>query len=92
MKKDFFTWLDTAKPNEKELAVKKHDSRISMYRPIDRLEQRMSEKERYEKRGISEKELLSAMKFNLKNYRSGGMLYAERLAKALTPNPNWYKV
>jgi hypothetical protein len=31
------------------------------------------------------------MKFNLKNYRAGGVLYAERLAKALTPNPKWFK-
>lgn len=25
-----------------------------------------------------------------KNYESGNRLYAERLAKALTPNPRWY--
>lgn len=40
---------------------------------------------------ISEEKLQELIDFENKNFESGGKLYAERLAKALTPNSKWYK-
>ena len=45
--------------------------------------------ERYRSGSITEREYNRLMEWERKNYESGGRLYAERLAKALTPNPRW---
>ena len=44
---------------------------------------------RYRSGVISEREYNSLLDWERKNFESGGRLYAERLAKALTPNPKW---
>lgn len=48
---------------------------------------------RYQKRyaggHITYKEMQRLIEWEKKNYESGGKLYAERLAKALTPNVLW---
>lgn len=48
---------------------------------------------RYRKRHAnghcSNEELKRLIAWEKKNYEGGGRLYAERLAKALTPNPRW---
>lgn len=46
---------------------------------------------RYQNGHCTSEELQSLIAWEEKNYRSGGRLYAERLVKALTPNPKWYK-
>jgi hypothetical protein len=45
---------------------------------------------RYQNGYCTLEELQRMITWEKKNYESGGRLYAERLAKALTPNPNWY--
>lgn len=40
---------------------------------------------------LTAKELQRLIAWEKKNYESGGRIYAERLAKALTPNWKWYK-
>lgn len=45
---------------------------------------------RYRSGMITEREYNRLLDWERKNYESGGRLYAERLAKALTPNPRWF--
>ena len=45
---------------------------------------------RYRSGSITEREYNRLLDWERKNYESGGRLYAERLAKALTPNPRWF--
>ena len=40
---------------------------------------------------ITEREYKRLLEWERKNFESGGRLYAERLAKALTPNPRWFR-
>lgn len=44
---------------------------------------------RYRSGAISEREYNRLVEWQRKNFESGGRLYAENLAKALTPNPRW---
>lgn len=46
---------------------------------------------RYQNGHCTSEELQRLIAWERKNYESGGRLYAERLAKALTPNWKWYK-
>lgn len=46
---------------------------------------------RYRSGMITEREYNRLLDWEKKNYESGGRLYAERLAKALTPNPKWFR-
>lgn len=46
---------------------------------------------RYRSGAISEREYNRLLEWERKNFESGGRLYAERLAKALTPNPRWFR-
>lgn len=46
---------------------------------------------RYQNGHCTSEELQRMITWEKKNYESGGRLYAERLAKALTPNPKWFK-
>lgn len=46
---------------------------------------------RYQNGHCTSEELQRLIAWERKNYESGGKLYAERLAKALTPNPKWFK-
>lgn len=46
---------------------------------------------RYRSGSITEREYNRLLDWERKNYESGGRLYVERLAKALTPNPKWFK-
>ena len=46
---------------------------------------------RYQNGHCTSEELQRLIACEKKNYESGGRLYAERLAKALTPNPKWFK-
>lgn len=46
---------------------------------------------RYRSGAISEREYNRLLERERKNFESGGRLYAERLAKALTPNPKWFR-
>lgn len=46
---------------------------------------------RYRSGMITEREYNRLLNWERKNYESGGRLYAERLAKALTPNPKWFR-
>lgn len=46
---------------------------------------------RYRVGMITEREYNRLLDWEKKNYESGGRLYAERLAKALTPNPKWFR-
>lgn len=46
---------------------------------------------RYRVGSITEREYNRLLDWERKNYESGGRLYAERLAKALTPNPRWFR-
>lgn len=46
---------------------------------------------RYRSGSITEMEYERLLNWERRNYESGGRLYAERLAKALTPNPRWFR-
>lgn len=46
---------------------------------------------RYRSGMITEREYNRLLNWERKNYESGGRLYAERLARALTPNPKWFR-
>lgn len=46
---------------------------------------------RYRSGAITEREYNRLLEWERKNFESGGRLYAERLAKALTPNPRWFR-
>lgn len=46
---------------------------------------------RYRSGSITEREYNRLLDWERKNYESGGRLYAERLAKALTPNLKWFR-
>lgn len=46
---------------------------------------------RYRVGSITEREYNRLLDWERKNYESGGRLYAECLAKALTPNPKWFR-
>lgn len=46
---------------------------------------------RYQNGHCTYEEMQKLIAWEKKNYESGGRLYAERLAKALTPNWKWYK-
>ena len=46
---------------------------------------------RYQNGYCTCEELQRLITWEEKNYESGGRLYAERLAKALAPNPKWFK-
>lgn len=46
---------------------------------------------RYQNGHCTSEELQRLIAWEKKNYESGGRLYAERLAKALAPNPKWFK-
>ena len=95
---NYFDWAkrSNASDDEIEAAGERHDSRIpSIYEPDDYLAQRASDNERYKKQVehgyITPQRMKELQKFNFKNHRSGGKLYTDRLMKALTPNPKWFK-
>lgn len=46
---------------------------------------------RYRSGMITEREYNRLLNWERKNYESGGRLYSERLARALTPNPKWFR-
>lgn len=46
-------------------------------------------RKRYEGGHCTYEEYVRLVEWEKKNYESGGVLYADKLAKALTPNPRW---
>ena len=89
--KHYFDWAQNsnASPDEIEAAGKRHDSRIqSIYEPIDNLERRRDKFKRYQARVDNNREsrhdMMAHKKFDIKNDRSGGKLFTDRLMNALT--------
>ena len=89
--KHYFDWAQNsnASPDEIEAAGKRHDSRIqSIYEPIDNLERRRDNFKRYQARVDNNREsrhdMMAHKKFDIKNDRSGGKLFTDRLMNALT--------
>lgn len=86
----FFDWAENsnASPEEIEAAGKRHDSRLSIYNPIDNLEQRRDAFQRYQARVDNNQEsrqrMINNKKFDIKNDRSGGKLFTDRLMNVLT--------
>lgn len=89
---NFFDWAknSNASPEEIEAAGQRHDSRIpSIYDDYDKLERRQKNNERYRKqigRGyITPSTMRDYQKFDIKNDRSGGKMFTDRLMKGLIP-------
>lgn len=62
----------------KQLLRKKADENIARY------------KRRLTNGHCTLQEYESLVRFEERNVESGGLLYAERLSKALSPNPRWF--
>lgn len=89
---NYFDWAKNsgASPEEIEAAGQRHDSRIpSIYDDYDKLERRQKNNERYRKRiergYITPSTMRDYQKFDIKNDRSGGKLFTDRLMNALIP-------
>ena len=89
---DFFDWAKNSNtsPEEIEAAGQRHDSRIpSIYDDYDKLERRQKNNERYRKQiehgYITPSKMRDYQKFDIKNDRSGGKLFTDRLMKGLIP-------
>jgi len=93
---NYFDWSKNSDASQEEIdaAGERHDSRIgSIYDPVDNLSRREYNNKRYKERikrgNMTPKEMMDMQKFDIKNDRSDGKIYADRLKKALTPNPKW---